>query len=171
MPNVTVERVARSQERALPVFAELERALDRVRSRAFERFEERGGAEGRSLDDWFAAERDVGFPLAELLERDADYVARIALPGFTADDVAVTMTPRELVVHAESRRSLKRPRDADDCRICWSEFLHDDVYRQLVFPTEIDVEKVTAVLRQGLLEVVAGKAGHVSTAVPVAPAA
>lgn len=171
MPNVTVDKVARSEERTLPVFAELERALDRVRQRAFERFEGRGAGEGLALDDWLAAEREMGLPLAELMERDADYVVRIALPGFTAEDVAVTMTPRELVVHAESRRDARRQRETEGCRLCWSEFLHDDVYRQLVFPTEIDVEKVSAVLRQGLLEVVAAKAGHASTAVPIASAA
>jgi HSP20 family molecular chaperone IbpA len=171
MPNVTVGKVGRSQERTLPVFAAMERALDRVRRRAFERFAGRGGGEGLALDDWLAAEREIGLPLAEMMERDADYVVRIALPGFTADEVAVTVTPQELVAHAESRRDVKRQPRTDDCRVCWSEFQHEDVYRQLVFPTEIDVEKVSAVLRQGLLEVVAAKAGHAATAVPSAPAA
>jgi hypothetical protein len=32
---------------------------DRIRQRAYERYQERGGEHGRDTDDWFEAERDV----------------------------------------------------------------------------------------------------------------
>jgi Protein of unknown function (DUF2934) len=48
---------------------------EKVRSRAFEVFQNRGGADGHSLDDWLLAEREiVESPEAELIEHGANFM-------------------------------------------------------------------------------------------------
>lgn len=44
-------------------------SADRIRARAYELFQARGGSHGRDLDDWLTAEREVSQGPAEALTR------------------------------------------------------------------------------------------------------
>lgn len=154
MSDIRIQ-LANEGERDLPVFSELAQRMDAVRQRAFEMFAERGGTEGRDLDDWIAAEHEVlGWPAAELKEANGAFQVDVTLPGFAAKEVEVTATPTELIVHAASRQERK----GEDEYIVWSEFGSNDVYRRFGFPKSVDVDKVTARLENGILKVMAPKA-------------
>lgn len=158
MSDIRIQ-LANDGERDLPVFSELAQRMDAVRQRAFEMFAERGGTEGRDLDDWIAAEHEVlGWPAAELKEANGAFQVDVTLPGFAAKEVEVTATPTELIVHAAS----KQERKGEDEYVVWSEFGSNDVYRRFGFPTSVDVDKVTARLENGILKVMAPKAASLA---------
>lgn len=154
MSDIRIQ-LANEGERDLPVFSELAQRMDAVRQRAFEMFAERGGTEGRDLDDWIAAEHEVlGWPAAELKEANGAFQVDVTLPGFAAKDVEVTATPNELIVHAASNQERK----GEDEYVVWSEFGSNDVYRRFGFPRSVVVDQVTARLENGILKVMAPKA-------------
>jgi len=110
--DIKVEKVADPKKRTLPVFKEVESLLDRIRNRAFEMFSGRGFGDGHALDDWLAAEREICWPAGELVEQDKEYVLSLTLPGFEPEEISVTTTPREVIVHAKTKTERKGEEEA-----------------------------------------------------------
>ena len=170
MTDIKVEKVADAKKRTLPVFKEMESLLDRIRIRAFEMSSGRGFGWGHALDDWLAAEREICWPAGELVEQDKQYVLSLTLPGFEPADIAVTATPRELIIHAKTkteRTGEEEARKGAKEKLCWSEFRNNDVYRRVELAKDIDVQSVSASVRNGILKIVAAKA-ETKTQKPVA---
>jgi HSP20 family protein len=98
----------------------------------------------------------VCWPSAELAERDGAYTLKVALPGFEPGEISVTATPREIIVKA-ARKHEKSGSDAE-AKTRWSEFRSNDVFRRVELPAAVNVEKISANLKNGLLELVAPQA-------------
>jgi len=171
MANVTIRKVPTIEDRRLPIFSEAERIMKEVSRRAFDIFTARGAGAGHALDDWLAAEREVCWPAGELVDRGKSYELSIALAGFEPQDVEVTATPREIIVHAKTKSERREERKEAEIVVLWSEFGTNDVYRRVELSTEVDPEKVAATLDNGLLKVVAPKAEMAVRKVPIATAA
>lgn len=153
MSEVRIKRQT-DDERTLPVFKELAERLDAVRQRAYDLFSSRGSSAGSDLDDWIKAEREVfGWMPGELKDRESEYEVDFALPGFGANDVELTATPTELIVHAENKTERKGESD----RVVWSEFGSSEVYRRFALPTPVMADRVSAKLKDGVLKVHAPK--------------
>lgn len=168
MSEITIQKVTRLEDRTLPIFRETEDLLRRIRQRAYDLCAGRGFGVDRALDDWLTAERELCWPAGELVEREADYTLSLALPGFEPGEISVTATPHELIVHAKVERKEEKKAEGE---IRWSEFRANDVYRRVELAREIDVQKISASLKNGLLKVTAPKAVAQPRAVPVAAAA
>jgi HSP20 family molecular chaperone IbpA len=171
MPNITIHKVPSATERTLPVFKELDDLTARTRERAFELYCGRGFAHGHALDDWLAAERELCWPAGELRETIEGYVLSLTLPGFEPDEVAITATPREIIVHAGAKTEWKEEAGKEETVVRWSEYRGNDVYRRVEVDQDIDVDKVSATLKNGLLTIVAAKGVAAKRVVPVAAAA
>ena len=156
MSRVEVQKVAESDDKTLPVFAEFEKMADRIRLVAYRLFSHRGAADGHALDDWLAAEREVCWPAAELAESDDGYALKVALAGFAPADVAVTATPGEILIQAAHKD--ERTGGAGESELKWTEFRSNDVLRRIELQHAIDVAGVAANLRNGMLEITAPKA-------------
>jgi HSP20 family protein len=78
----------------------------------------------------------------------------VALAGFDAKEIAVTATPREIMVKAAH----KHERSGSEAELKWSEFRSNDVFRRVELPGEVDVDRISASLNKGLLEITAPKA-------------
>ena len=130
MARIKLDRVTTTEDRSLPIFDEYDRVLERLRQRAYSHFAERGYRHGFDLEDWLKSEREICWPAAELV------VKAVHESGTHEDD------------------------EDEDERVCWSEFRRDEVYRRFDMPMTIDVEKVKAELKRGLLEIEAPKAAH-----------
>jgi HSP20 family protein len=154
MSHITIQKIAKTEERPLPIFSEVEELIRQIQERAFSLAAGRGRRRASALEDWLAAEREFCWPSAEFAERDKDFVLSIALPGFEPGSVEVTATPRELIVKAKAE-SVSESKEEE--RIVWSDFRSNDVLRRVELEQDIDVEKVTATLKNGLLRVVAPK--------------
>ena len=154
MANVAVEK---SHESGFPdnLLQKINAITEEIRCRAFNLFERRGQVTGSDLDDWLQAEREVVLsPASELIEDNNAIHARLALPGFEANDLEVTATPNALVVQAESTHTHEGKEG--DVRFC--EFSGKSIFRRIDLPADIDVDKVTASLEKGILEITAPKA-------------
>lgn len=172
MANVTVQKVTTPEDRELPVFEEVERTMQRIRDRAFEIFVDHGFEKSRALDDWLAAERELCWPAAELVERDQVYALSVAMAGFEPGDITVTAAPHELIVHAKAEATRgDKTKGKKNEEICWSEFRSNDVYRRVELPVDITVDKVSASYENGLLKIIAPKAKQPASNVPITAAA
>src|ERR1017187_1834092 len=98
MADIKVQKVEKPEERALPIFQQVDEMLGRIQQRAYELFAGRSFAHGDDVEDWLAAERELCWPATELAEREKDYVVSGALPGFEPAQASVPATPREPIV-------------------------------------------------------------------------
>lgn len=153
MAHVAVEKVnERAQSPALT--NKLETMAERVRQRAYELFEHRG-TDGREIDDWLQAERDLIFaPESEMIEKDGKIEIRVAAPGFKPAETHVTVLPDAVIVAAESSHK----HDETNANVHLCEFGAKNLYRRLDLPTSINVDRVTASLDDGMLRITAQKA-------------
>ena len=156
MPEVEVQKVSGPSEEALPIFEELGKRFEEVKNRAFDLFEKRGREFGHAMEDWLKAEKDVmGWPMAEMKEKDGAFDIEVTLPGFETKDVQVTATPSEIILHASTEHAKK----TEEGRVLWTEFGSNEVYRRFEAPATIDPDKVTAKLEKGILRITAPKMG------------
>lgn len=160
MSKVNVQTVANREDRSLPIFAEIDKLFDQVREEAYKRFQVRGFASGSDLDDWLGAERELCRPDAELKDVGDGFRLDVALAGFEPEEIELTATPGALIVKAthESTKSESDETDGKAEKVCWSEFRHNDVYRYVSLPEDVDADKVKAELKRGLLRIDAPKA-------------
>ena len=153
MANIAIQKYPKTEN--TPFFDELESLFDRIRRRAYGLFEWRGRGEGRDVDDWLTAEREMLWsPPAELTEKENGYQARIAAPGFDANEIKVSVTPGSIVVKAEASQT----EDKKQGNVHFSEFAERTLFRRIDLPEPIDVDKMKATLDKGLLLLTAEKA-------------
>ena len=156
MANVDIQKIGNESAQPPGLLDEIEGRFEEVRRRAFEMFERRGRDLGHALDDWLKAEQETaGWPAAELAEKDGKYELQLTLPGFDPQDVQVTATPSEIIVHA----GVQPEKKAGKANLLWTEFGSNDVCRRFGFPEPIDLEKTEATLDKGILHVTAAKKG------------
>ena len=158
MSRLIVQKVPSTEDRSLPIFDEFNEVAEQIRIRAYSLSQGRGFSEGHDLDDWLAAEREICWPSAELIEEDDFFELKVALAGFDIDDITVTATPNELIVKAARNIEEQDSSEKEGARVRWSELRNEDVYRHIELPSNIDVENVTAKFRSGMLEIEAPKA-------------
>jgi HSP20 family protein len=157
MPELKVRKVPTVEDRSLPIFAEFDRLADDIRLEAFNLFARRGAGDGHALDDWLAAEREICWPAAKLVEREGTFVLEVALAGFEPSEISVTATPREIIVKAVTEHTRKSGSE-ERAKLRWSEFRSDNVLRRVELPAAVDVSKITANFKNGLLTIVAAHA-------------
>lgn len=154
MSKVNIQKVRSNDDRSLPIFSEFDELLDKIREQAYRRFEVRGFTGGQEVEDWLNSERELCWPKAELVEDDDEFEVKVALAGFEPADIELTATPRELIVKAAHDYEKS---DKDE-KVRWSEFRHSDVFRRVPLPADVEVDKVKAEFKNGLLEIEAPKA-------------
>src|SRR5579872_6272658 len=105
MANVPIQKVEANKPALTPLLEGMKTTFDRIRDRAFEPFEHRGGAPGFDLDDWVRAEHELFWvPQAELTETNKEYKVRVGVPGFDAKDLDVTVQPHEILIQGRVER-------------------------------------------------------------------
>jgi HSP20 family molecular chaperone IbpA len=134
----------------------LEAVMGRIRQRAVELAGQRRAGEGRALDDWLSAGREVFRESSELVEHSDHYRLTLALPGFEADEISVTASRHELHVQAASPETARLPQQQVDC-VHWSNLPGHEVFRRVVLDKPIDAHSVRATIRNGMLSVTARK--------------
>jgi HSP20 family molecular chaperone IbpA len=138
-----------------PISAETEEIQNRIRERAYELSRERGHA-GREVDDWLTAESEIiTVPPADLVEKDGAFQVRFAIPAIDLKDVRVMTSPDQLLVQAEYDHF----HESDEGTVHLRDFKAGTVFRSLRFPEPIDVDSIDVEFRDGILRVLAAKAG------------
>lgn len=134
------------------VMDQIEQLHDRIAARAFALFKGRNGFGDDPLADWLSAERElVWAPAIEVRETDGSVVVQAALPGVDAKDITVDVTPRDVVVKAESGH--QHTQDKGTIHRC--EFVSGEAFRAIELPKPIDVAKAKADFQNGMLRITA----------------
>ena len=155
MTEVSVRKVDPTEAKSALVLKDIETVFNQIRQRAFELFEQRGRAIGKELEDWLSAESQFVFaPPFELVEGKKSFEIHVAVPGFTGEQLQVSVLPDSIIVSgkAESKKERKKGKTH------YSGLSHKDLLRRLHLPRQIDHDQVHASLEHGLLRIVAKKA-------------
>lgn len=154
MAQIAIQK-CNSQTALQGMLEHVQAITETIRQRAFDLFQGRDGKSGSDVGDWLRAEQDIVWsPASELVENEKEFQARIAVPGFDAKEIEVSAMPNALVVQAGSTHSHDEKKG--DVRFC--EFSEKKLFRRLDLPATVDVDKVTASLDKGILQVTAPKA-------------
>ena len=147
----------RAALRALPpsdLFERMQETYNAIARRAFEAFEGRGRTDGHDLEDWFRAESELLHPLhLDVAETDQAVTIHAEVPGFNAKDLEVSLEPHRLVIIG--KRGTKEERKAKTT--IYSEHCSNRLLRSIELPADVDSSKVTAILKDGVLELVIPK--------------
>jgi HSP20 family protein len=145
-----------------PLFVEAEKLIERmgeltqaVAKRAYEFFETRGRQLGHELEDWFRAESELlRFVPVEMKEDENQFTVRAEVPGFKPGEIKISAEPRRLIIEGGSEQSSEEKSE----KVVFTERRSDQFCRSLRIPVEIDSSKVTATLKDGILNITLPKA-------------
>lgn len=147
-PPVRAARVKNISER-------IDRLYDTISRRAFELFEKDGRVHGHDISHWLEAEREFLHPVHIRMENtDGGFAVYAELPGFTASDIEVGVEPQRLTITGK-RESKQESKKAG---AVYMEQCSGEIFRTLELPSEVNPAKVTATLKDGVLEVQLPKA-------------
>ncbi len=150
----TAVQVAKQPTSVTPIAPEnlFERAnvmFDAISRRAYEFFEGKGRLFGRELEDWFQAEREFLHPVHIHVTESGDALeVKAEVPGFSEKELEINIEPRRLVISGkrETKKEEKRGKTV------YSETCADQIMRVIDLPANVETEKVTATLKNGVLE-------------------
>ena len=156
------QQTLQKREKSNPIFGEADKLFDQmtefsqnIAKRAYEFFDGRGRQFGYELEDWLRAEEEVlrRVPI-EVKENATQIVVRAEVPGFTVNDIRVWVEPWSVVISGKAEEL----RDEKDERTVYAECRSRQFYRSLDLPSEVNPEKATAGLKDGILELDLAKA-------------
>jgi HSP20 family protein len=157
------EAIAQSKREAAPIkllpgsdlFDRIQELSNSIARRAFEIFENRGRALGRDLEDWLRAESEFLHPIhLDMAESGDAFAVRAEVPGFSAKELEVGVEPHRLTISGKRETS----KEHTSKKTIYREQCSDQIYRAINLPGEVDTSKVTATLKNGVLELLMPKA-------------
>ena len=120
-----------------------------IARRAFEIFESSGRVSGRDHEDWLKAEAELLHPVhLDIAESDEAVTVRAEVPGFSAKELEIRLAPRRLAI--TGKRQTKQEQSTENT--IYSERCVDQVFRLVELPAEVNPEKATATLNEGILQ-------------------
>jgi HSP20 family protein len=101
---------------------------------------------------------DAGFipapsPAADVYETPQEFVVELEVPGFADKDLALEITDHTLIVRGE----VKEEKERDEKTFLLHERLERTFERRFFLPDSADTDKVTAIFKEGVLELHAPK--------------
>jgi HSP20 family protein len=136
--------------KAESVIDEIERLNQQIMRRAYDIFAASGGVSGNELNNWLAAERELVWrPAIEMREKNKEFLINIAVPGIDPADVSVEVTPDVLLVRGEFRHE----HADEEGKVHTCEFEAGSLFRVISFPKRVDLDKVKADFKNGIVRV------------------
>lgn len=119
-----------------------------IAERAFELFQKRGYKFGHELEDWFKAERQLlkKVPI-EIKDIDGNLNIRAEVPGFTAENLKVSIEPTRVTIKGETETKSEKK----DENTLYSEWKSNKIFRTFDLPHRVENEKAAAVIKDGVL--------------------
>ena len=128
---------------------------DDISRRAYELFAQRGYQDGHDLEDWIRAESEALEPVpVEIVDNDETLTAYAEVPGFSPKDLEVKVEPSRLLIRGRAETSTQRSAG----KTIYSECQKNQISRVLNLPTQVDPDRVTANLQDGILQIMLHKA-------------
>lgn len=131
-------------------FDRMQQLYDSIALRAFELFEGNGRWFGHDLSDWLQAESELLHPMhLEIAESEDAFSVKAEVPGFTANEIDVRVDGNRLIISGK-HESLD---DSTKGKTIYSERCAKEIFRSVGLPANIDASKVTATLKDGILNI------------------
>ncbi len=131
------------------LFNQIEETLNALAHRAYEIFDGNGRTFGRDIENWFQAEKELLHPVTlNIVESNETFAVKAEVPGFTEKELEIGMEPRRLTITGK-RESTKEEKTGK--AVC-TESSSDQILRIVNLPAEIEIGRVTATLKNGVLE-------------------
>ena len=140
---------------ASPVFVDAEKMIEKfaeitkeTAAKAYDFFVDRGAQLGTHLEDWLRAESEMLRAAPAKITETKDMVnVLIAVPGFKAEEIEVSVDNDLLIVSGETKDEMKEEGE----NTFYSEWRSDRFLRRLTLPTAVDAKDVDAKLKDGIL--------------------
>lgn len=95
-------------------------------------------------------------PAINVKENEKEYDVEVAAPGLTKDDFKIDLDPEgNLVLHMEKKQEKKEERKHE--RFLRREFSYEQFHQEFALPENADIEKITASMEHGVLNIVIPK--------------
>lgn len=138
-----------------PVFVEAEamfvKLADITRqtaARAYDFFMDRGAEWGSHFEDWLKAESMVLRPAPVEITETAEMVTvKVAVPGFKANEIEVSVKDNDLILSGEAATEAKQEGE----NTFYTEWSSNQFLRHLTLPSSVDATDVKATLTDGVL--------------------
>ncbi len=131
------------------VFERANEMFNAISRRAYEFFDGDGHRFGRDLEHWFQAEKELLHPVhMNVSETGEAFEVKAEVPGFSEKELQINVEARRLAISGkrESKKEEKRGKT-----IC-SETCSDQIMRVVDLPADVETDKVTATLKNGVLD-------------------
>jgi len=131
------------------LFDQMDKTFNALARRAYEIFERNGRVFGRDLENWFQAERELLHPVAlNITETDEAFTVKAEVPGFTEKEIEVGVEQGRVTICGQRESSKEEKKGKTVC----AESRSGEILRVVKLPSEIERDRVTATLKNGVLE-------------------
>ncbi|MDM7322666.1 MAG: Hsp20/alpha crystallin family protein [Gammaproteobacteria bacterium] len=109
---------------------------------------------GRPMWGEMMATMEARFPKMDVIDREGEIVVRAEIPGFSKDEIEVSLMGDDLVIKGASRRE----EVADEKgRYHRREISSRSFERSIILPAAVEAEKATSSFKDGVLELILPK--------------
>jgi HSP20 family protein len=107
----------------------------------------------------FAGTSEHAMPRVDVIDKEDHLLVRAELPGMAKDDIEVSVTANTVAI----KGSVKREEKSDEGEYHRHEIFSSSVSRTVALPSEVDGDRATATLKDGILEVNVPKSSRASS--------
>jgi len=127
----------------------MDEIFDAISRRAFAIFQGDGRIFGHELDNWLRAEREPLYPAHVNVSESGDALeVKAEVPGFSEKKLEINVEPLRLTI-AGKRETKKEEKKG---KTVYAEECSDQILRVVDLPAEVEADKATATLKNGVLE-------------------
>lgn len=156
---------AEPQTAAKPIFVDAEKMIEKfaditkeTAAKAYDFFVERGAQLGTHLEDWLRAESEMLRAAPAKITETKDLVnVMVAVPGFKAEEIEVSVKDDMLIVSGETTDE----KTTDGENTVYNEWRSDRFIRRLTLPTAVETKDIEAKLKDGVLTLALTKRAEV----------
>jgi HSP20 family protein len=155
------EPATRKPVKVESLFSRMDEVFNNIGKRAFEIFEKNGRIFGRELENWLQAEKEFLHPVhLQLAETGESFQLQAEVPGFSEKELEITVEPCRVTISGKREQTKKEEKKG---KTVYSEACCDQILRVVDLPVEIETDKVTATLKNGILDVTMPKIAKAKT--------
>ena len=131
------------------LFERADTMFNAIAKRAYEIFDGNGHRFGHDVENWLQAEKELLHPVPlNVAETGEAFEVKAEVPGFTEKDLHINVEPRRLAISGKRETKKEEKKGKTIC----SETCSDEILRTVELPADVDTEKATATLKNGVLD-------------------
>lgn len=108
------------------------------------------------FDNEYLPKANATAPAINVIEKEKEYDVEVAAPGLTKDDFKVSLNEDDNLVIAIEKENKKEDKK-EDGKYLRREFYYSQFHQKLILPDDVDKDKITASVNNGVLAVVLPK--------------